>query len=78
VLHDGRWWRDRVSGAGKAVAVQVGCAGGGGDQGEDTVPRNWILKLYEGGALEWLEIGQKMTGDGENSKLELDIIQLRQ
>ena len=35
-----------------------------------------MLKLYEGGALEWLEIGHKMTDDGENSKLELGIARL--
>ena len=74
----GLWWRSHVSSAGKAVTVKVGCARGRGDQGEDIVPRNWMLKLYEGGALEWLEIGQKMTGDGENSKLELGIAQLWQ
>ena len=43
-----------------------------------TVPQNWMLKLYEGGAMEWLEFGYKMTGDGENSKLELDTARLWQ
>ena len=42
------------------------------------VPRNWMLKLYEGSALEWLQFGHNMTGDGENSKLELGIAQLWQ
>ena len=37
-----------------------------------------MLRLCEWGALEWLEIGHKMTGDGENSKLELDIARLWQ
>jgi len=37
-----------------------------------------MLKLYEGGALYWLEFGHKMTGEGENSKLELGITRLWQ
>ena len=49
-----------------------------GIKAKTMVPRNWMLKLYEGGALEWLEIIHKMTGDGENSKLELDIARLWQ
>ena len=63
---------------GKQWRCKRGVQGVEGIKAKITVPQNWMLKLYEGGALEWLEIGHKTTSDGENSKLELGIAQLWQ
>ena len=63
---------------GKQWWCKRGVQGVEGIKAKITVPQNWMLKLYEGGALEWLEFGHKMTGVGENSQLELDIARLWQ
>ena len=63
---------------GKQWRCKWGALGVEGIKAKIMVPQNWMLKLYEGGALEWLEIGHKMTGDGEKSKLELSITWLWQ
>ena len=47
-VHDGRWWRDRVSGAGKVVAVKEGYAWDGGLQGEARGATNWAREDQTG------------------------------
>ena len=49
-VHDGRRWHDRVSGARKAVAVQVGCARQGGMRGEARGATNWAQEDQAGNA----------------------------
>ena len=75
---DGLWWRDRVNGAGKAVMVKVGCARGGEDHGEDTVPQNWME--VDGARLIWWtsSFGLKVTDGGGNFKLRLNTVRLQQ
>jgi len=64
---DGLRWRDRISGAGKAMLVKMGCTWGRGDQGEDTVPRNW-MEVDDARLIWWMSsFGLKVTDDGKSS-----------